>query len=461
MAVALLFALASLFLAIKIALSNRASYPTLFLVAGIPLLFGFAIFFLPTCVPDEPTHINRLFDNRSGVEYTYVPTPILERVEESWVTSYKNMGELLSQTFDYSDVSPTDTNASSYSVINYIVPSTIVYIGRALGLNAWLLIYFARFANALMFLACGAWALSRTPICRPFLFVFLLNPMMIQQEASCSADALCNIAIIGFIVQTIAMFHSKNKNCTVVEWLTLLFFLALLALCKYAYLPIAIIGVLLLKRIGRSWIRTMLLIAFPACIVLGIIYVSAMGYMPSVINAAALLSNPVDFFELLIATLVRATPLLLKMYAGGQLGWPELGEVKGLFYIPFAWVGTLILMLLGLLTSGCGHFARSEIINKVERFTLLFVSILTALVVFIGLAGSIRSVSETLRGYIDYMQGRYFFATGLLAAYGLMPQYAPDSAVSDALSRIKPLHFFIGSSAIGLYTLLFVIVLFD
>lgn len=448
-------------LAVSIAKNNSTNYSILFLVAGIPLVFGFAIFFLPTCVPDEPTHINRLFDNRSGVEYTYVPTAILKRIEESWITSYKDMGELLCAPFNYSDLSPTNVNASSYSIINYIVPSTIVSIGRAIGLNAWLLVYCGRLANALMFLCCGAWALSRVPVGKAFLFVFLLNPMMIQQEASCSADALCNIAIIGFVSQTIAMYHSKEDRFYFREWFTLFFFLILLGLCKYAYLPIALIAVLLISKIKLTWLKYAIFAGLPICMILGIAYISAVGYLPSIINAASLLASPADFLELLGATIINATPILIRMYAGGQLGWPELGTVRGLFYIPIAWVATLALMLLGILASGNKESDSTFFITWTERIVLLFTSILSALVVFIGLAGPIRSVSETLRGYIDYMQGRYFFATGLLAGYSIIPHYAATSKLSALVSRMKPLHFFIGSGIIGAYTLLFAIFLFD
>lgn len=388
---------------------DRQGIEQVFALVAPPILFMFVFLMMPFAVPDEFTHINRMFDNRSGAETLLVPAQMLDAYE--WITDYQTLWFFLNEPFDYSDLKETEFVAGGYSVVCYFLPSVCSFFGKALGINGYWVIYLARLTNALVFLAAAYWMLRRCPVLRPFLFVFLLNPMLLQQECSCSADVLCNIGILCFLVQTIYIIVDR-KCIEKREILILLVFFALVVACKFAYVPLCLAGLALIPLVKSRRIRLLLLLLFIVLALLCVLVALAMGYM-SVLLTLLDASTVSKFFLSLLATLETQSGILLWQFSGGNLGWPYMnGQFAPVsISVPVLWVGYVALLALSLAASPGGEF-----IGIPQRLLFFFVSLFEIVLLFFALWQGFDSCEA-----VTWHQGRYFIPPALLLAFSLLP----------------------------------------
>lgn len=390
--------------------NNHARAEHIFALIAPVLLCMFVFFMMPYAVPDEFTHINRIFDNRAGEEVIYVPSQL--QVAFNWITSYSVLWDLLHVQFDYESLVATDYSASAYSVVCYFVPSIIVSIGSMFDINGYWLIFGARLANAFLYLCAGFWMLKTMPVAKPFLLVFLLNPMLLQQEASCSADVLCNIGALCFVVQVLYMRFNRVvdlRNC-----LKLVLFFVLVVLCKYAYLPICLIAIVLYPLISSKSLR----FAIPVVAVLGsvgfVFMLAAVGYS-GVLNDLFSGKGMGQFAQSLVLTLQEESLTLLWQFSGGNLGWPYMNQnfAPTTISVPLIWI--LYLITLGL--SFVSSFDDSILLRAWERLLIVLVCFAEILLLFFALwQGSNTSSAVT------WNQGRYFIPSALPLAVAIMPR---------------------------------------
>lgn len=423
-AVCVLAAICSLVLFIVQWKDDHETCERIFLLVAPPLLFLFAFLMMPFAVPDEFTHINRVFDNRSS-DYLLVPAQFPGAF--NWIVSYQDLWPLLTSTFDYGNLVETEYTAKAYSVVCYAIPALIVSAGRFFSLNGFALIYAARIANACVFLFAGYWILKRCPGAKPFLLVFLLNPMLLQQEASCSADVLTNIAAIGFVVQVLYIRFSKKKldakQCLV---LGVLFLLVLV--CKYAYLPLCLSAFLLVSLLNSRKVKISLFVV--AALLAGLCFfaVSSIGYKEQFASLLDL-GEWGTFVSSLDATLSLESGMLFWQFMGGNLGWPymNLNYAPTTISVPYIWLLFSLLFIASFFaSSGRGCIG----LHLSDRALLIATSAAEMLVLFFALwAGSSTSQAVT------WHQGRYFLPASLPMAVGLMP------AALGSLSKV-PVWFF-------------------
>ena len=414
---------------------------TLFVLVAAPLLVGFALFMMPFAVPDEFTHINRTFTNQSSASALSVPLQLRDAYE--WINGYGTLGGLLDVDFDYSLTKTTEHVAARYSEVNYLIPSLVVAAGKLLGINGYILVFAARLTNAALYLAACYWMLGRLPVGRKFAFVFLLNPMLLQQEASCSADALCNIAILGFVVQLIAMRLDGKPSLPVRDWAILIAFLALVAVCKYAYLPLALSAVVLYPKIKTRAVR--IAVPFIALALAGgaVALLLFRGYGVILANSIrGFLSD--SFFSVLAATVSQEGMTVLWQFAGGNLGWPYMNHAGTIstVYVPVCWVVFLIVLTLSVLAS----FDVKARFKRWERAGFVVLGLLESLLLYVALWEGFSGP-----GPITWLQGRYFIPPVFLMLFALI------LAKKTPLERIPVKAFAIAMLAINAISLMFVI----
>ncbi|WP_417142593.1 DUF2142 domain-containing protein [Raoultibacter massiliensis] len=381
---------------------------TLFVLVAAPLLVGFALFMMPFAVPDEFTHINRVFDNRSTCPLT-TPAQLLDAY--TWIGSYDVLGGFMSADFDYSLTKETEYCAASYSTVNYLPPALVVAVGKFFGINGYVLIFAARLSNAALYLVACYWMIGKLPFGRKFAFVFLLNPMLLQQEASCSVDALCNIAIFGFVVQLIAMRFDERSSLPVREWVVLAAFIALVTVCKYAYLPLVLSSVVLYPKIKTRAVRIAVPIA-ASVLAAGALAFISLRYGTLVAKAAQAICSD-SFLGVLGATVFEEGMTVVWQFSGGNLGWPYMNHAGTIVsvYVPVCWIVFLVALGLSVLAS----FDERIRFKRWERAGLVALGLLESLLLYIALGEGFSGP-----GPITWLQGRYFIPPVFLMLFALM-----------------------------------------
>ena len=161
-----------------------------FLLISVPAVLAFGLFIIPGTVPDEPAHIAQaldLFGRHSGS--FLVPKAL---GPDSLPHTYADL---------YASISTPDSWDSMISCDRYVayldglyaIPAMVISVLRLLNVNAMVAVIIARVVNGVLFCAAGYYMIRLLPCGKTALMVFLLNPMLIQQEASLSADVLVNI----------------------------------------------------------------------------------------------------------------------------------------------------------------------------------------------------------------------------------------------------------------------------
>lgn len=381
-----------------------------YLLVAPPVLFLFVFFMMPFAVPDEFTHINRIFDNRSGCSVLFIPSQMLDAYE--WIMDYQTLWAFLNIPFDYSSVKATEFTASGYSTICYIVPSSLVSLCELIGVNGFWAIYIARLSNSLMFLAASYWMVRRCPIMKPFLLVFLLNPMLVQQECSCSADVLCNIGIMCFLVQIVYILLERKK-CESKEIALLGAFFCLVVVCKFVYVPLCLTCLAVIPLVQSKKARAFIVAGLIALSVLCAAFVVSMGYFQMLSSMVD--SSVIDkFLPSLFTTLQTQSGVLFWQFLGGNLGWPYL---KGEFaptsvIVPGVWVAYAILLLSSFFCASNGERVKTSV-----RFLFIGLGIVEIILLFYALwHGSDSSDAVT------WHQGRYFIPPALCISVGLSPR---------------------------------------
>ena len=409
------FFIPSLLLFIKLYKKHTSNIPYLFVLIGLPIVVAFSFFLIPTNVPDEPAHIIRVIDNRSGTSPLYIPEA-MSFIDEHWVFSYPELWTSLNTQFDYSSwVATTKTNAGGYTEFNYLIPALIFDLGVVFNINGWISICAARFVNALLYLIASYWMIKRLPTGKVFLFVFLLNPILLQQASSCSADALCNIGALCFIVQLIYMKVLPSESFNIKEWLVLFAFAGVMGLCKYVYLVLMLGCFILLPKIKRSYIKKALPVLAFALLISALLLVVSKGY--DISRLTAWLEDPAALLLAINDTLVHEASILIWQFFGGNLGWPSLNGEEGEIEVPYAW-----LLLMSIMALSFGRYTNPHPLLLLSREKWRIFVIITALAGSFAIFLTLMSSSNPADGVrdISWLQGRYFIPPMLLLALAFL-----------------------------------------
>lgn len=129
-----------------------------------------------------------------------------------------------------------------YSPISYLSQATAILIGRAAGCGPVSLMYLARLANLLVWIALGYAAIATAPTLGRPLLLLLLMPMSLFQAASVSGDAFTN-GLAALFTATIwrHAFAKRSPEATMTrtDFTNLLVMTMALSLTKFAFWPLA------------------------------------------------------------------------------------------------------------------------------------------------------------------------------------------------------------------------------
>lgn len=219
----------------------------IFISFAIPVSIGFAIFVLPLNVPDEGTHVMRAYDMSLGHIFTQIDeegnsfsTSIkaLENYSYARFQSYQDVINEIDDETNYDEKTRVICAAQSNSPILYIGTAIAFKICDIFNINIVLAIYMARLFNVVIFLILGYLSIKKIPFGKLALAIYLCMPMMLQQAASCSADAVLNAVLVYYIAHLIYMMF-KEEQITKKDNIILFVLTALVAMFKAIYILIA------------------------------------------------------------------------------------------------------------------------------------------------------------------------------------------------------------------------------
>ena len=205
---------------IYICKKNKEKIEKIFIAFAIPLSIGYAIFVLPLNVPDEGSHILKAYDISIGNIVTQIDEQgnsycmILKSLENYSYTRFPNYSSVLDeieQETNYDENVKTVCAAQGNSPFLYIGTVLGLLIGRFFNINIILVVYLARMINIIIFLTFGYFTIKKLPFGKLAMAVYLCMPMMFQQAASCSADAILNSVLIYYIAHLIYMTFKETE----------------------------------------------------------------------------------------------------------------------------------------------------------------------------------------------------------------------------------------------------------
>ena len=443
LSVGVLLLIAALYLIHLYTDSKEIKFEDYFFLIFIPLLFGFTIFILPFTPPDEFTHINRIFDNVT-VAPAHTPAQLLDAYQ--WIGSYEILGNFLEIDFDYSLIKESTHIAGGYSKFNYIVPSVVASICKAININGYLIVFFARISNAIIYLAACWYMLRTIPKGKLLLTIFLCNPMLLEQQASCSADSITNTITLMFIVQIFSMNIDYDNHRSKADFFLLAMLSCSLFLIKLNYIPLLLLLITLIHFIPDKKVKYSAYAIALVCPILLLLAILKWGKYNSLLYATIGLNEELNALSNILPTLKEHGMLILQQLLGGNLGWPYMPESPSpvSILIPSIWVIYAVVLLISCPISHQTSTDTMSSFTKTNFFIFLLTSLLLSAIIYLALWGGSYAIGDPVSG----IQGRYFFQSLLLLLLSI------NGISTISCSRIMKVSLFIIAATTSLLSLL-------
>ena len=366
-----------------------------YFVLAVPSIAAFSAFMVAGNVPDEPAHIWQavaLFSrNPNGF---FIPSILSDTLIPH---SYAELWSVLNVQDSWSNVITCERYLGSYLPHLYLIPGMIMNLGRLVGANVYLALIVGRYLNGLVFLASSIWMLRIIPIGKTALLVFLMNPMLIQQQASCSADAISNIAALCYTTYLFYLVSRKNISSRQVWCLVLL--ALFMAVSKYAYAPLLLFLLIFVRRISSARTKKLVYASSLSVTLLTIILLLALYHGSFMPESFELMRNPVELFSVYLKSIWEMGSFWISSYAGQFLGALNITTWQPCFWA---------YMILQFCVLFYGDGASNPPLVKSDKIIIS----LSAFVDFSLILLSMRGWSLTVDQRADIImgvQGRYLF----------------------------------------------------
>ena len=440
-----IFSLITLLIVISHIIKYRDKLEKMFLTFAIPIGMMYAIYMLPTYVPDENTHLYRAYQISIGnfiekrehpqdAPAVEIPTNLLEStIANEQVTNYGFVYSNLFGNNDYSKTTIVGNAAQNYFPILYVFSSAGLFVGKMLQLNPYITLYLAKIFNFISFLVLGYYTIKKLPFGKLLMLAYLMTPMMLHQATSLSADSLTNSVSLFFIAYTLKLVK-REKVMNKKEEVLYYFLVAFIAIAKIAYMPLVVLSWLFIgnKNYTKAQkIRIVLISTILGTVLsLGWYAFGTLNYpdtrdyiTENNINGTEqlkyILSNPLGYIKVLQNTLNSSLEYYLYTFIGHQLGWLDI--TVNLLTI----IGFIILIVVAPIFS-----KREKTLDAKERLWLGVVFIGTCLLIFTGLYAGWTSVGGPI---IEGIQGRYFIPIVILP---LLCMYLKDKYVEFKYTNV-------------------------
>ncbi len=403
-------------------IKHKDKLEKIFISFAIPIGMMYAIFIIPTYVPDEQTHVYRAYQisignlieqREDGTSKVDIPKNIAESIIGS-VDDYAELFNSIVGNNDYSETVQRSNAAQGYFPTLYVLSALGMFVGKMLLLNPIITLYLAKILNFIAYLFLGYWTIKKIPFGKIVVLTYLMLPMVLQQAISISADSLTNSVSIFFIAYTIYLVK-RETVMTKKEEVLYYILVAFIALAKIAYMPLVVLSWLFIgnKNYNKSQKLRVILISTIMGAILSIAWYgySAINYPDTRayleennVNSGEqlkfILSHPIEYAKVIWNSFYYQGENYLYMFVGKNLGWLDI-NTKMIAIIGF--------MILGVFSP---FLAKEEkTFNNKERTWIITVFIGVFVVILTALYLSWTTVGGTL---VAGIQGRYFIPIGIL-----------------------------------------------
>jgi len=220
--------------------------PVLFLSLGGVLGILYALLMPPLQVPDEIAHFYRSLSISNGAcmppaaqsvpdSVKHLETDFPARVEHQRPVRFGEYSQLRETRWsDGGQIPILNLTADIYSCAPYLASATGMELAKLASPSAIVLLYTARLANLVFYLALVYLALRIMPLGRPLLFCLALMPMALHQAASVSADALTIGSSFLLIAYVLYLAYDPGvSSLTTAHRLLLVGLFLFTTLCKF------------------------------------------------------------------------------------------------------------------------------------------------------------------------------------------------------------------------------------
>ena len=291
----------------------------------------------------------------------------------------------------------------------YVIPAVGITIGRLFQVNTETMYLIARIFN-LIFSTIGVmYILNRIPVGKSILSGLLLTPVMMQQMSSISYDIPVNLSLLFCITFTLMWFYRK-EDITRLDWLLLLlsFYIGIQAK-SHAYFLIAMLPmVMYIGRILFDHRKVGLVTILITSVGVGLVFL-VLNKLPQVTLTADdpysllfLIQNPKEIARIVIRTVNTYGVWLVFSVLGNYLSYLNV-VVHPLLIICIG-----LILVLNMLNSSTKI---SEILKKSDKYVLIIVSVLEAIIVCVGMLFANSHYGDHM---VLGLQGRYFFSMVLM-----------------------------------------------
>lgn len=370
LAVALLFWLIYLFRSPISQFIN--SMPMVEVVLIIIAVFGmlFLIIEPPLKMFDEPEHFRRIWgisqgnlsvSTVDGVAANRLPEYIqitFNRISRSIVGASQNPLQLLWMLFepagDASQLSKQVGLTSSYSYFGYLLPALFVKFGVNLGSSALGLIYLARLANLVLYLALTTWAVRVAQIGKYTIAVMATTGLILTQGVAIGVDSMLFAGSFLFFASVInAAYAHVDGRPTVLEIAGIVVGAFCILASKHVYLPL--LGLILLippKKFGSPRNKIVISAIFLIAATVFTLYLQSLitiGSDPRIdysnINFDKqlnfVLSHPIATLGIFLNSLFKNAPEYIDQYSSLNSTFQNigiLGIIQIITVVFFSWV---------------------------------------------------------------------------------------------------------------------------
>lgn len=401
---------------------KNISIEKLFLMFVIPvgLLYLFAI---PMGgVPDERNHFLRAYEISQGHMISqkidensvgrYLPSSASNIFQDISNMRYDTLKEKVKLSANEEKEFLRFGNTALYSPVSYLPQTIGVLIGSILHLPMLLIAYLGRITNFAFFILVMFFVIKYIPIFKKTTFLLCFMPMMMQEAASLSPDAIvncCSFALIAYILYSI---YNKSKKMERNDYIILSALSVILALSKIVYLPLLLLLVLIPKDRFKTKEEKIKFIAicWLVAVALNFVWLTLSSkylieFQPGVDSKEQImyvLKNPHIYIMTIFRTIQFNLNTLTITFIGSHLEWLNLYLSQPI----------IMLYLTVIIIFNFQDNDKSKL-KMNEKLLFLFVGCSVILLTFTSLYVQWTAVaSPTING----LQGRYFIPLSLIFA---------------------------------------------
>lgn len=313
---------------------------TVFLLLAVPMGVALALFMLPDQVPDERWHIYRAIDLKIFGGGTTVPSII-----GSAPVNYSEYRNALCIDGAWSSTVWFERDLTNYFIHLYIVANVAFTLLRIVDINPFIAVIVARIANGAVFVAVGYLCIKKMPHAKVMFTIFMLNPLLLQQEFSISADSIVNTVSLAFV--TYLFWMKFEKHLEKGNFVILALLAVLTSISKIAYAPMVLLILILVPYIASEKVQRLIYGVVAGGIVLVSAIVIATYRNGTYQMMFELVRNPVELVSVLLKSVYELTPFWVESTFGMLLGSVNIGVWEPCFWLYLGILGASATYNLG------------------------------------------------------------------------------------------------------------------